>query len=126
MRIWEVQRGHPGQPPSSASGKAEMDFGGPLLDAEWRDDGMHLFGVGCNKTVKMWSLQSNAVQDIGSHDAPIKSCHWVKEKQFLVTTGWDKTIRYWDARSPNPQVRARSRQRGGRGRPGGARSVVPR
>ena len=96
-----------GPPPTSAAGKAEMDFGGPLLDAEWRDDGMHLFGVGCNKTVKMWSLQSNAVQDIGSHDGPIKSCHWVKEKQFLVTTGWDMTIRYWDARSPNPQVRAR-------------------
>lgn len=107
MRIWEVQRGMPVQPPTSAAGKAEMDFGGPLLDAEWRDDGMHLFGVGCNKTVKMWSLQSNAVQDIGSHDGPIKSCHWVKEKQFLVTTGWDKTIRYWDARSPSPQVRTR-------------------
>lgn len=37
------------------------------------------------------------------HDAPIKTCHWVKEKQFLVTSGWDKIIRYWDARSPTPQ-----------------------
>lgn len=27
----------------------------------------------------------------------------MKEKQFLVTAGWDKTLRYWDARTPSPQ-----------------------
>lgn len=103
MRIWEVGRSMQGGAPTSAVGKAEVDAGGPLLDLEWKDDGMHVFGVGCGKTVKLWSLQTNQLQDIGSHDMPIRSAHWVKEKQFLITTGWDKTIKYWDARSPTPQ-----------------------
>lgn len=66
MRIWEVGRAMPGTAPSSAVGKAEIDAGGPILDLEWKDDGMHVFGVGCNKIVKLWSLQTNQLQDIGS------------------------------------------------------------
>ena len=34
------------------------------------------------------------------HDAPIKGMGWAAEKQFLVTGSWDKSLRYWDVRSP--------------------------
>jgi hypothetical protein len=66
MRIWEVARNMAGGPPTGAAGKAEVDVGAPVLDLEWKDDGMHIFGVGCGKTVKLWNLQTNAVQDVGS------------------------------------------------------------
>ena len=66
MRIWEVNRSQPGMHATSAAGKAEIDVGGPVLDLEWKDDGMHVFGVGCNKTVKLWSLQTNQLQDLGT------------------------------------------------------------
>jgi len=101
MRIWELSRA---MGPIQAAGKAETDVGSPLLDVDWKDDGMHAFGVGCGKTVKLWSLQSNTVQEVGSHDAPIRSCHWVKDKQVLVTAGWDRNVRYWDLRSPTPAL----------------------
>ena len=36
------------------------------------------------------------------HDAPVKSCVWVPEKNFLITAAWDRTIKYWDLRSATP------------------------
>ena len=35
-------------------------------------------------------------------DAPIKEMHWIKDHNVLVTGSWDKTLRYWDLRSPQP------------------------
>ena len=63
-----------------ATGKAEKDVGGPILDVTWKDDGMHVFIVGCTKTVKMWNLQTDQVQDIGSvrFDTP---CHGMVHTQ---------------------------------------------
>jgi hypothetical protein len=66
MRIWEVVRAAPGGTPTSGVGKAEKDVGAPLLDLEWKDDGLHLFGVGCGKVVKQWALQTDQVTDVGA------------------------------------------------------------
>jgi mRNA export factor len=38
------------------------------------------------------------------HDGPIKACVWVPERGFLATASWDKTIKYWDTRSPTPGI----------------------
>ena len=103
VRIWEVQRNGMGGAPSGGTGKAEKDMGSPLLDVEWKDDGTTLFAGTCGKTVKMWNLATDTVVDIGAHDAPVKAVHWVKEKQYVITGGWDKCIKYWDARTPTAQ-----------------------
>ena len=66
LRIWELQRSVAGGAPTNSVGKAEKDVGAPVLDVEWRDDGLHVFGVGCGKTVKQWSLQADQTQDIGA------------------------------------------------------------
>lgn len=79
MRIWEVARNMAGGPPTGAAGKAEVDVGAPVLDLEWKDDGMHVFGVGCGKTVKLWNLQTNATQDVGSVSGTVGS-HWQQWK----------------------------------------------
>lgn len=60
----------PGGPPMGGVGKAEMDFGGPVLDCVWKEDGMHVFGAGCSKTVKLWNLQTNQTQDV----ATVRAC----------------------------------------------------
>jgi mRNA export factor len=36
------------------------------------------------------------------HGAPIKTAHYIDELQMLCTGSWDKTLRYWDGRSPTP------------------------
>lgn len=35
------------------------------------------------------------------HDAPIKCIAAVQELNCVVTGSWDKTVKYWDTRSPN-------------------------
>lgn len=129
VRVWEIQRGA-GNAPVGGVGKLEFDSGAPLLDLAWKEDGQHVFLGGCAKTVKLWSLATNTATDVGSvrralaagrdvreakltrppillqHDAPIKGVGWAAEKQFLVTGSWDKSLRYWDPRSPATPVLA--------------------
>jgi mRNA export factor len=58
----------------------------------------------CDKTVKCWDLGSNQTMQIAQHQAPVKTCHFVKAPNYtcVMTTSWDKTIKFWDTRSPNP------------------------
>lgn len=51
----------------------------------------------------MWSLATNQSQPVAKHDAPISFCFIVKElSNMLVTGSWDRTVKYWDLRQPNP------------------------
>ena len=60
----------------------------------------------CDKTCKLWDLQSNQTVAIAQHEAPIKCVHWVQSPnyQLAITGSWDKTIKFWDARTPNPAL----------------------
>ncbi|GAB4819139.1 hypothetical protein N2152v2_006185 [Parachlorella kessleri] len=57
---------------------------------------------GCDSLVKMWNLQTNQQQQIAQHAAPVRHVFYVKDMNMLVTGSWDKTLKYWDLRSPNP------------------------
>ena len=52
----------------------------------------------------MWDLGSNSpnTTQVGSHDAPVRSVGFCQEKSLVVSGGWDKQLRFWDCRSPNP------------------------
>lgn len=60
--------------------------------------------AGCDKQAKMWDLASNQVVQVAQHDAPIKTCHWIKATNYtcLMTGSWDKTLKFWDTRSAAP------------------------
>lgn len=49
----------------------------------------------CDKTAKCWDLASNQAIQVAAHDAPIKTCHWIKASTYscLMTGSWDKTLR---------------------------------
>ncbi|KAJ8962498.1 hypothetical protein NQ318_000888 [Aromia moschata] len=100
VRCWEIEQN------GSSVPKSMQSCGGPVLDVAWSDDGTKVFMAGCDKQAKMWDLASNQVVQVALHDAPIKTCHWIKAPNYscLMTGSWDKTLKFWDTRSPNPMM----------------------
>mmetsp|Transcript_2007 Transcript_2007/g.7184 ORF Transcript_2007/g.7184 Transcript_2007/m.7184 type:complete len:345 (+) Transcript_2007:213-1247(+) len=96
VRCWEVQQS------GQSVAKAAIDHDQPVLDCAWSGDGSVVFSGGCDKTVKMWNLQSNQQQQVAAHDAPVRHVAWVEEMKMLITGSWDKTLRYWDTRQQTP------------------------
>lgn len=77
----------------------------PVLDTCFSPDGTTVFSVGGDKAVRMWQLgqqTTGAPTQIGQHDAPIKAVGFVKSTNTIVTGGWDRKLKFWDARQPNP------------------------
>merc|ERR1712098_680075 len=87
-------------------GKAQQTMGGPILDVCWHDDGSKVFMASCDKQVKCWDLASNQAVQVAEHQAPVKACRWVKAPNYtaLMTVSWDKTMKFWDTRAPNPML----------------------
>lgn len=42
------------------------------------------------------NLQNSEVVRIGAHDAPICGIYWLKEKNCLMSLGFDCLVRFWD------------------------------
>lgn len=100
VRCWEVESTGKTVP------KSMQTCGGPVLDVCWSDDGTKVFMAGCDKQAKAWDLGSNQVIQVAAHDAPIKTCNWIKGSNYscLMTGSWDKTLKFWDTRSPSPMM----------------------
>uniref|UniRef100_A0A8C8YDY2 Rae1 protein homolog n=1 Tax=Prolemur simus TaxID=1328070 RepID=A0A8C8YDY2_PROSS len=100
VRCWEVQDNGQTIP------KAQQMHTGPVLDVCWSDDGSKVFTASCDKTAKMWDLNSNQAIQIAQHDAPVKTIHWIKAPNYscVMTGSWDKTLKFWDTRSSNPMM----------------------
>ncbi|KFM64989.1 mRNA export factor, partial [Stegodyphus mimosarum] len=100
VRCWEVQNTGQTIP------KAQQTHQGSILDVAWSDDGSKVFSASCDKTVKMWDLNSNQAIPVAQHDAPVKTVHWIKASNYscIMTGSWDKTLKFWDTRTPNPML----------------------
>lgn len=98
VRCWEVEQSGKTIP------KSMQTMQGPVLDVCWSDDGTKVFMASCDKMVKCWDLASNQTIQVAAHDAPVKTCHWIKATNYtcLMTGSWDKTLKFWDTRSPQP------------------------
>lgn len=104
VRFWDVT-------PSGIAPKAEQKFDGPVLDVSWSDDGSKVYGASCDTSVRMWDLASNQLVQVAKHEAPIKSCIWIPSIQGLMTASWDKTVKFWDCRQPQPVFNVQTPER---------------
>ncbi|KAK9232467.1 hypothetical protein WN943_022713 [Citrus x changshan-huyou] len=92
VRCWEIS--HSGTAVATAHASISHDH---------LDDGTTVFSGGCDKQVKMWPLLSGGQPvTVAMHDVPIEEVAWIPEMNLLATGSWDKTLKYWDTRQPNP------------------------
>lgn len=50
----------------------------------------------------MYDIQTGQTTQIAQHDDTIKSIKFLEQGNVVATGSWDKTIKYWDLRSPSP------------------------
>ncbi|KAK8850673.1 hypothetical protein IAR55_004593 [Kwoniella newhampshirensis] len=88
-----------------SQGKAMYSHQAPVLDLTWSKDGQYVFSAGCDNAAQMYNVQTQQAQQVAQHDAPIKCIKYAEvpgSGPVLITAGWDKQLKYWDLRSPNP------------------------
>lgn len=111
VRVWELGSSGTSTP------KAEQVHQGPVLSLCWSNDGTKIFSVGADKCAHMWDLASNQFVQVGAHDAPIKTVHFISSPNYacIMTGGWDKKLklvrlflsfhfRFWDLRQSAPMT----------------------
>ncbi|KAI5480868.1 mRNA export factor [Pseudohyphozyma bogoriensis] len=97
VRLWEVGQGGQNQ------GKASFSHEGPALCVDWSKDGTKVFTGGADKAGRQYDVQTGTPSQIAAHDAPIKCIKTIEVngQPMVATGGWDKTVKYWDLRTPN-------------------------
>lgn len=90
----------------NSQGRAMFQHDGPVLSARWSSDGTRVCSGGADKQVKLFDLASQQLQQIGAHDAPVRCVRSVQcgptNTEVVVSGSWDKTLKYWDMRAPQP------------------------
>ncbi|SCU83737.1 LAFA_0D05380g1_1 [Lachancea sp. 'fantastica'] len=99
VRVWDVNGGN-------AQCRAEYQHQAPVLTTRWSEDGTKIASGGCDNAVTVFDVATGQSQQVGAHDGAVKSVRFVKcgpaNTECLVTGSWDKTVKYWDMRQPQP------------------------
>ncbi|XP_067121988.1 mRNA export factor-like [Centruroides vittatus] len=98
LRCWEIRDD------GSSIPKAIQFHQKPVLDITWSSDGTKLFSASCDETVNMWDLNTNQLIRIGQHKSSVKTVDFVTSSRYsyIMTGSWDRTLKFWDSKSPNP------------------------
>lgn len=67
-------------------------------------DGQKVISAGADKQAKVLDLATGQSVQIAQHEQPIRCVRYFEANgtPMAVTGSWDKTVKYWDFRSPTP------------------------
>ncbi len=94
LRVWQATE-------NAANAVSMTQSNAPILDACWSTEGQGVNYASADCTVGRWDLGSNQIIPIGRHDDSVKSVTNAEAVSLIATGAWDKSVRYWDGRSPN-------------------------
>lgn len=91
----------------SCTAKGSTTHEGPALCAAWNNDGTKIYSGGTDCKARCWDLEggdtATSIQ-VAQHGAGITKMSWIEEMKALLTGSWDKSLKYWDTRSPSPAI----------------------
>ncbi|KAI7898471.1 WD40-repeat-containing domain protein [Cokeromyces recurvatus] len=96
VRIYEVQ------PSGATIPKAAFSHEAPSLCVSWSKDGTKVVSGGADKAGRMFDIATGQTTQIAQHDDTIKCIKFLEQSNVVATGSWDKTLKYWDLRSPTP------------------------
>jgi mRNA export factor len=103
VNCYEIQSNNQGQHNIVPQGQITHDT--PVLCSDFcSTDNTTVFSGSCDGVIKMWNVTQgpNSAQQIGKHDLAVRHVKFIGESNLLVSSSWDKTIKIWDMRTPNP------------------------
>lgn len=77
----------------------------PVLDVAFPDDNTVYSGA-LDGTVNCIDIPSGHVQQIGRHEAAVRTVRFLPSRGLLVSGSWDQGMKVWDPRSPTPLIKA--------------------
>lgn len=73
----------------------------PILDCIWAQDGQSVIYAGADGSIARWDLKSSQCTPLGSHANNVaRSVCNVSQVSMIASGGWDRSVRYWDERTP--------------------------
>jgi len=75
----------------------------PILSLSWcQDDVSKIFGGSTDGSVRVFDITSGKDMVVGQHDHSVKGLYYVPNAGIVCSLSFDKTIRFWDLKQPQP------------------------
>jgi len=88
VRVYDVANNVP---------RAQYRHKAAVLDCCFPDKS-HAFSGGLDRAVKMFELNTNTETILGDHAQAVRCVEYASTHDFLITAGWDATLKTWDIR----------------------------